>query len=197
MSRFKYSKAYKAREQSKELLNLHLCAAIDLRLQLKTALWNVRGHGFMSIHRLLDQIAKSVLGYEDLLAERINTLGGEPKGSVQMAASKTFLDPYQIGISTEVKHALAIVKSLTVFGKSVASALWVVTTNQDFATSDLFSLISRNTDSAIWRLRNFTDINIDGYSFDTVNCDEVFNPNISKANHSSNSELGIFHEAHN
>lgn len=197
MSRFQYSKVHKAREQSKELLNKHLIAAIDLRLQIKAALWNVRGNGFMSIHRLLDKVASIVLGYEDLLAERINTLGGEPNASIQIVARNTFLAPYYLGVSTETKHSVAIMRSLAAYGKSVSKAMSVSTINQDFTTVDIFAQISRGLDAAIWQLGNHIDTSSNSFEYETEIGTPSSNRHNSKQNNAPASESGNSHETHN
>ena len=43
--------------QSVELLNKHLAASIDLRVQVKQAHWNVRGPSFITVHELCDTVA--------------------------------------------------------------------------------------------------------------------------------------------
>jgi len=61
------------RAQSVELLNKHLAAAIDLHAQMKQAHWNVRGPGFMAIHKLFDKVSVEAENYSDLIAERFAT----------------------------------------------------------------------------------------------------------------------------
>jgi hypothetical protein len=61
------------RAQSVELLNKHLAATIDLHAQVKQAHWNVRGPGFIVIHKLFDTVSVEVENYSDLIAERWRT----------------------------------------------------------------------------------------------------------------------------
>lgn len=92
------------RAQSVELLNKHLAAAIDLQAQMKQAHWNVRGPGFIAIHTLFDQVAAKAAGYADLIAERAGGLGGTAEGTVHIAAERTFLLRYPLGVAKEAEH---------------------------------------------------------------------------------------------
>ena len=71
------------REQSIQLLNKHLAAAIDLHGQAKQAHWNVRGPGFIAIHAVFDKAAEVAERHSGLLAERTGALGGTAQGTAQ------------------------------------------------------------------------------------------------------------------
>ena len=114
------------RGQSVELLNRHLAAAIDLHAQVKQAHWNVRGPGFIAIHELFDKVSEQVETYSDMIAERAGGLGGTAHGSVQVAAERSFLVPYTLGIADEKKHVFAISGSLAAFGQSARRGCAVV-----------------------------------------------------------------------
>lgn len=86
------------RAQSVELLNKHP-AAIDLHAQVKQAHWNVHGPGFIAIHELFDKASGEGENYSDLIAERAGGLGGAAYGIVQVAAERSFLVPYPLGIA--------------------------------------------------------------------------------------------------
>src|SRR6267154_1212927 len=58
------------RAKSVAVLNWHLAAAIDLHAQVKQAHWYVRGPTFIGIHKLFDEVADTVEGYSDTIAER-------------------------------------------------------------------------------------------------------------------------------
>ena len=111
------------RAQSIELLNKHLAAAIDLHAQVKQAHWNVRGPGFIAIHELFDKVSVEVENYSDLIAERAGGLGGTAHGTIQVAAERSFLVPYALGIADEKQHAFAVSGALAAFGQSVREAI--------------------------------------------------------------------------
>uniref|UniRef100_UPI00222FB5FD ferritin-like domain-containing protein n=1 Tax=Klebsiella pneumoniae TaxID=573 RepID=UPI00222FB5FD len=66
-----------------ELLNKRLADAIDLKLAIKQAHWNIKGPSFIAIHELFDQVAARVEEHGDTLAERIVQLGGIAAGTTQ------------------------------------------------------------------------------------------------------------------
>lgn len=138
------------RGQSVELLNRHLAAAIDLHAQVKQAHWNVRGPGFIAIHELFDKVSEQVETYSDIIAERAGGLGGTAHGSVQVAAERSFLVPYTLGIADEKKHVFAISGSLAAFGQSAREAIASATAFGDADTADLFTEISRGIDQQLW-----------------------------------------------
>ncbi len=138
------------RTQSVELLNKHLAAAIDLHAQVKQAHWNVRGPGFIAVHELFDRVSTEVETYSDLLAERAGGLGGTAYGTVQVAAERSFLIPYPLGIADELQHIFAISGALASFGQSVREAIDLATGFGDATTADLFTEISRGIDQQLW-----------------------------------------------
>jgi len=139
-----------SRAQSVELLNKHLAAAIDLHAQVKQAHWNVRGPGFIAIHELFDKVSAEVEKYSDLIAERAGGLGGTAAGTIQVAAERSFLVPYPLGIADEQRHVFVVSGTLAEFGQSVRKAVGQATTVGDPTTADLFTEISRGIDQQLW-----------------------------------------------
>ena len=138
------------RARSVELLNKHLAAAIDLHAQVKQAHWNVRGPGFIAIHELFDKVSVQVENYSDMIAERAGGLGGTAHGTIQVAAARSFLIPYPLGIADEHKHVFAVAGTLAAFGQSVRDASAEAAGFGDVDTSDLFTEISRGIDQQLW-----------------------------------------------
>jgi starvation-inducible DNA-binding protein len=138
------------RGQSVELLNKHLAAAIDLHGQLKQAHWNVRGPAFIAIHELFDKVSVEVENYSDLLAERARGLGGTARGTIQIAAERSYLIPYPLGIADEQQHVFAVSGTLAAFGQSIQEAIRQATAYGDANTADLFTQMSRGIDQQLW-----------------------------------------------
>jgi starvation-inducible DNA-binding protein len=138
------------RGQSIEILNLHLAAAIDLHAQTKQAHWNVRGPNFIAIHQLFDRVSEEVETFSDMLAERAGGLGGIAQGTIQVAASNSFLVPYPLHIADENKHIFAVAGALAAFGQSVRDASQRCTGFGDLDTADMFTEISRGIDQQLW-----------------------------------------------
>ncbi|MER2606814.1 MAG: DNA starvation/stationary phase protection protein Dps [Siculibacillus sp.] len=138
------------RAQSIELLNRHLAASIDLEAQVRQAHWNVRGPGFIAVHELFDRIAAEVAGWSDLVAERTGGLGGTAHGTVQLAAKRSFLVPYDLGIADANEHLFALAGGLSAFGGSVRQAIDLASGFGDADTADLFTEVSRGADHQLW-----------------------------------------------
>ena len=132
-----------------ELLNARLADAIDLRLQLKVAHWNVKGPQFIALHKMFDEIVDDADEYVDLIAERAVQLGGIADGTARQVAERSSLDEYSAtGGGREHVHAVADV--LAAFGRSVREAIEVAAAAKDQDTSDIFTEISRGTDKWLW-----------------------------------------------
>jgi starvation-inducible DNA-binding protein len=138
------------RSKSAGLLNQHLAAAIDLHAQVKQAHWNVRGHAFIAIHELFDKVADAVEGYSDTIAERAAALGGTAEGTIQIAAERSLLEPYKLGIADERAHIAAVTAALAAFGESARKAIDEAAAFGDADTSDVFTEISRGIDYQLW-----------------------------------------------
>jgi starvation-inducible DNA-binding protein len=132
-----------------ELLNARLADAIDLRLQLKVAHWNVKGPQFIALHKLFDEIVEAVDEYVDLIAERAVQLGGVADGTARQVAEHSSLDEYSAtGGGQEHVHAVAEV--LAAFGRAAREAIEVAAAAKDQVTSDVFTEVSRGTDKWLW-----------------------------------------------
>lgn len=142
------------RGQSVELLNKHLAAAIDLHAQVKQAHWNVRGGSFSAVHELFDNTAIEVGTYADLMAERAAALGGTAHGSVHVAAERSFLVPYPLGVAEARQHIFALSKALSAFGQSAREAIGLSTVHGDPVTADLFTQVTRGMDRQLWLIES-------------------------------------------
>jgi starvation-inducible DNA-binding protein len=91
-----------------EVLQDRLVATIDLQLTLKHIHWNVVGMNFIAVHEMLDPQVDAVRLQSDELAERIATLGGEPKGTPQAVVSMRSWDDYDLDRAPTVQHLAAL-----------------------------------------------------------------------------------------
>lgn len=138
------------RTQSVELLNKHLATAIDLHAQVKQAHWNVRGANFIAIHKLFDKVAEKVERISDMLAERAGGIGGAADGTIQMAANRSSLIAYPLGVADEQKHIFAVSGALAAFGEGAREASAKAAAFGDVDTADLFTQVSRGIDLQLW-----------------------------------------------
>jgi starvation-inducible DNA-binding protein len=137
------------RSRSVALLNRHLAAAIDLRGQIRQAHWNVRGPAFVGIRELFDHVAGVIEEYSDKIAKRADTLGGAVGGTGQ-TATRSFLEPYRVGIADPPAHMGALTEALASFSDSLHSAIDESDALGDQDTSELFSEVSRGIDYELW-----------------------------------------------
>lgn len=140
------------RERMVALLNARLADAIDLRTQLKVAHWNVKGPGFIALHKLFDEIVEDADEYVDLIAERAVQLGGVADGTARQAAERSSLDEYGAtgGDGRCQAHVFAVADALASFGRLAREAIEAAAQAKDQDTSDIFTEISRGTDKWLW-----------------------------------------------
>jgi starvation-inducible DNA-binding protein len=132
------------------LLNRRLADAIDLKLQLKQAHWNVKGPHFIGLHELFDKIAEDVETYVDEIAERAVQLGGIAQGTVRVAASSSRLEEYPPAIADGLAHVEAVAKALSTFGREARVSIEKANALDDADTADLFTEVSRGIDKWLW-----------------------------------------------
>lgn len=133
-----------------ELLNGRLADAADLYSQLKQAHWNVKGSDFIQLHLLYDEVAESVLGFVDEIAERATALGGLATGTVRMAAGATTLDEYPLDATDGMDTVQVVADRLSSFGKLAREAIEQGEKLGDMDTADLFTDVSRSIDKHLW-----------------------------------------------
>src|SRR3954469_21797081 len=69
-----------ARDVAIDCLNENLANTIYSALAAKFAHWNVKGAGFLPVHRFFDELAEFFNNSADTIAERITALGGNAEG---------------------------------------------------------------------------------------------------------------------
>jgi starvation-inducible DNA-binding protein len=152
MYKTKIDLSEKTRRNVIVILNERLSDAIDLQSQVKQAHWNVKGPYFIALHELFDKISDAVLEQIDEIAERITSLGGTAEGTVAVAARRSKLKNYPLSITSGRDHLLYLSTQLSVFGKSVRTAIGETDELGDADTADLFTQISREIDKYLWFL---------------------------------------------
>ena len=132
------------------LLNARLADAIDLRLGLKQAHWNIKGANFIALHDLFDQVQGRLATFVDDIAERAVALGGVAAGATQTVAHATSLAPYPPELIGEKDHVAAVSERLAAFGAFVRRAIDAADEAGDKVTADLFTGVSRQIDKDLW-----------------------------------------------
>lgn len=134
------------------LLNARLADAIDLRLAMKQAHWNVKGPNFIALHEMFDQMQGRVNTFVDEIAERAVTLGGQAFGTTQAVAKDSKLAPYPADIIDERAHIEALAERVAVFAKLSRQAIDAADEAGDKDTADLFTGVSKQMDMDLWFL---------------------------------------------
>jgi starvation-inducible DNA-binding protein len=140
------------RQELVELLNTQLADTFDMFSLSKQAHWNVKGPQFIALHELFDMIAEGLLGYVDMIAERITALGGMAMGTVRMAAGATRLDPYPVEMVDSMDVVAAVADRLAALGASTRQAADQAEELEDMDTNDMFIEISRDIDKWLYFL---------------------------------------------
>ena len=140
----------RARAQIIDLLNRRLADAIDLQTQAKAAHWNVRGPGFIALHKLFDEVHGGISEYVDLIAERAVQLGGVAEGTARIVARRSELEEYPPDIAAEKQHVRALSGALAAFGSRARRAIDEADEIDDRVTADIFTEISRGIDKWLW-----------------------------------------------
>jgi len=139
-----------ARKVSINELSARLVDALALSMALKQAHWNVRGRNFIAVHELLDEVYARVTKQVDTMAERIQVLDGAAKGTAEVVAKESSLDPYPLDLVNTDDHVRAIAERMRDYGGKLRAAIDAVEEAGDADTADLFTAASREADKDLW-----------------------------------------------
>jgi len=140
----------KTRSEITALLQARLADSIDLMMQAKQAHWNLKGPHFFSLHGVFDKVYSDTGGYVDLIAERIVQLGGIAQGTIRAAAKTSGMPEYSLEMSSGHKHVAELAHALAFYGEMIRKAITLSTEFGDAGTADLFTQVSRGTDTNLW-----------------------------------------------
>jgi starvation-inducible DNA-binding protein len=132
------------------LLNQRLAEAIDLQTQCKQAHWNVKGPGFIALHKLFDDVNVEVEDYVDLIAERIVQLGGVAEGTVGVVEGRSSLPDYPLGLGIGAEHVAALSDALAAFGRTTRIGIEEMNALEDAVSADMLTAIARGVDKWLW-----------------------------------------------
>ena len=144
------------RQQVIEILNTQLADTFDMVSLVKQAHWNIKGPHFIALHRLLDELADGLMGYVDMIAERITALGGLAKGTVRMTAEASRLDPYPQNLVNDIETVNFLADQMARLAASTRAAANQSEELSDMGTNDLFIEVVRDLDKWVWFLEAHT-----------------------------------------
>ena len=140
------------RERMISLLNEQLADTFDLFSQMKQAHWNVKGAQFIQLHELFDKLAEELEDFVDLIAERVNALGGMAMGTVRMASAASRLPEFPLDVIDSMPTVEALATRYASLAATTRAAIDTAAEQGDADTSDLFTEVSRGLDKSLWFL---------------------------------------------
>ncbi len=143
---------HRTRETMATLLNQQLADTFDLYSQAKQAHWNVKGLQFYQFHLLFDELAESLFGYIDLIAERVTALGGYANGTARMAGAASRLAEFPTDLTDGRQLVAVLAERLAQYGATTRAAISTAAEDGDQSTADLFTEVSRTVDKQLWFL---------------------------------------------
>jgi starvation-inducible DNA-binding protein len=145
--------AHDARAESCQLLNRVLADSFILSSLYKKHHWLVRGHTFYQLHLLLDKHAGEQTELIDLLAERVQTLGGVALADPRHVAEVTTI-PRPPNGAEEVPAMLSrLLEAHEIIIPKVREAITRTAANRDDGTNDLLmGDVLRRHELQVWFL---------------------------------------------
>lgn len=131
-------------------MNQRLASAVDLKMQVKQAHWNVKGQSFTGLPELFGEVDQEVEVYVDRIATRIVELGGVAEGTVRVSAARSQLAEYPLAIADGPAHVEAVARALTSFGLEARNTINEAGKLDDADTVNLFTEISTGIDKWLW-----------------------------------------------
>ena len=140
-----------ARLESCQLLNGINADSIILYNLYKKHHWLVRGPTFFQLHLLLDKHAGEQLKLIDLLAERVQTLGGVAVGDPRLAAEITTVPRPPDGAEEVPAMLSRLLEAHEIIIEKVREAVTKTAENRDDGTNDLLmSDVLRTNELQVW-----------------------------------------------
>jgi len=150
---FPIALAYEARMESCQILNQILADSIILHAHYKKHHWLMRGHTFYQLHLLLDKHADEQLQLIDMLAERVQTLGGIAVGDPRHVAEITSIPRPPNGCEEVPAMLSRLLEDHEIIITKVREGVTKTAENRDDGTNDmLMSDVLRRHEMQVWFL---------------------------------------------
>ena len=140
-----------AREESCQLLNVILSDTMILYAMYKKHHWLVAGPTFYQLHLLFDKHAEEQLELIDLVAERVQTLGGIAVGDPRHAAELTTIERPHNGAEEVAPMIHRLLNAHETIIEKVRDAIDKTETSEDWGSNDLLmSDVLRRNELQVW-----------------------------------------------
>ena len=151
LRRFPIALNEQARAQSCELLNQVLADTVILYNLYKKHHWLVAGHTFYQLHLLFDKHAEEQLALVDLLAERVQTLGGIAISDPRHVAEITKIGRPPNGREEVPAMISRLLEAHETIIAEVREAIEATDENKDWGSNDiLMSDVLRTNELQVW-----------------------------------------------
>ncbi|MDQ1515196.1 MAG: starvation-inducible DNA-binding protein [Actinomycetota bacterium] len=143
--------AAEARAETCQLLNHILADSVILYSLYKKHHWLVRGHTFYMLHLLLDKHAGEQLELIDLLAERVQTLGGVAVADPRHVAEITTIPRPPNGVEEVPAMLSRLLEAHEIVIAKIRDAITRTAANRDDGTNDmLMGDVLRRHEMQVW-----------------------------------------------
>ncbi len=151
MRLFPIALSFETRVESCQLLNHILADSIILYSLYKKHHWLVRGPTFYQLHLLLDKHAGEQLGLIDLMAERVQTLGGVAVADPRHVAEITSVPRPPNGVEEVPAMLSRLLEAHEIVIEKVREAITKTAETRDDGTNDLLmSDVLRTNELQVW-----------------------------------------------
>ncbi len=134
-----------------QLLNQLLADSIILYNMYKKHHWQVYGPTFYQLHLLFDKHATEQLALIDLIAERIQTLGGAAVGMPQDVSERTKIERPPASAETPPVMLNRLLDAHEIIIKQLHECIEATEKNKDWGTNDLLiSDVLRTNELQVW-----------------------------------------------
>jgi len=140
-----------ARQVNSQLLNVVLADTTILYALYKKHHWLVAGPTFYQLHLLFDKHAEEQAELIDLLAERVQTLGGIAVGDPRHAAELTSIERAPDGAESVPDMISRTLRAHEVIIENVRRGIDTTEKNEDWGSNDLLmSEVLRRNELQVW-----------------------------------------------
>ena len=140
-----------------DYLNATSYMMLDYANKIKLAHWNTRGPLFTQLHEFFDGLHGNVLGFVDLMAERVVQLGAIVDLDTKVVGEKSELKPYPLETTRGLEHTKVLIGYARTIAQNIHHNIEKCLESHDNTTADLYTEISRQFEKDLWMLEAHLD----------------------------------------
>lgn len=139
------------------ILNKQLADTLDLRLQARQSFFNVKGPYTPELRSLFDGFSVDLRSFADLIAERINQVGGYAVAAVRSVAHESGLRDYPGDILDSHDQLDALLSAYSRYELDTQRNLKAAREAGDTATAGLLQRILATTENNLWFIEAYLE----------------------------------------